>query len=258
MYTALHFGGRVPSTNYIPLKTDEARVEGVRLRGAWLSQSLPILQRDIAEKELSKFRRGDEVVVFKVFINALASIKDCSRDMELLEIGCSSGYYSEVIEFAKLPFKYYGCDYSPAFIELAKNKYPQINFHVEDAISLSYSDQSFDVVVSGCCLLHIPEYLKAIEETVRVSRRYVIFHRTPVVWGKSEQWYRKDAYGVETIEIHFNENEFTNFLEKSKLKILSIITLHESSENSCPSTGSAMRTYVCEKMNFPIDYYAPA
>jgi len=59
--------------------------------------------------------------------------------------------------------------------------YPAIRFDVEDATRLRYNSDSFDIVVSGCCLLHISEYEKAIAEAARVSREFVVFHRTPVL-----------------------------------------------------------------------------
>ena len=97
---------------------------------------------------------------------------------------------------------------------MARKKYPSLDFDVGDATDLHYADKSFDIVVSGACLLHIPEYWKGIAEAARVASDYVIFHRTPIVWGQAEQWYRKQAYGVETVEIHFNEDDFLDLLTK--------------------------------------------
>ena len=112
---------------------------------------------------------------------------------------------------------------------------------------MNYADSSFDIVVSGGCLLHIPGYIKGIEETARVTRRYAIFHRTPVVWGQPEKWYRKNAYGVETVEIHFNEPEFLALLAKSGLELIAIYTLNEERMGDSLIQGHANRTYVCIK-----------
>ena len=128
-------------------------------------------------------------------------------------------------------------------------KYPLTEFAVEDATNLHYPDNKFDIVVSGCCLLHIPEYAKGIEETARVARSYAIFHRTPVVWGQPEQWYRKQAYGIESVEIHFNEPEFFALLDKNDLKLVATYTLSEESSDASRTYGHANRTYVCRKKN---------
>ena len=177
----------------------------------------------------------------------MRSLPDLAPGSSLLEVGCSSGFYSEVVEIAGLQVQYSGCDYSDAFICLAREKYPAVAFEVEDATALSYPDCSFDVVVSGCCLLHIPEYVKGVEEAVRIARQYVIFHRTPVVFGQPEQWYRKQAYGVETVEIHFNEAEFLALLDRNGLELIATHTLSEEYTDVSRTRGGASRTYVCRK-----------
>lgn len=241
------FPGSAVSSNYVALQAGEANAEGVRLRNSWQDDALPKRQRELVEQQLQQYRRGAAVNVFDVFVKCLRELPDLKPGMSLLEIGCSSGFYSEVVEIAGLPIKYTGCDYSQPFIEMAREKYPSVDFAVEDATALHYPDRSFDIVVSGCCLLHIPEYAKAVEETARVAHRYAIFHRTPVVWGQPEQWYRKQAYGVETVEIHFNEPEFLALLAKSGLELLATYTLHEESPETDRAQGHANRTYVCRK-----------
>jgi len=166
--------------------------------------------------------------------------------MSVLEVGCSSGFYSEVFEIAGLDVHYAGCDYSEAFIELARQKYPALVFDVEDATALKYGDDTFDIVISGCCLLHIPEYQAAAAETARVARRYVIFHRTPVVLGLPNVYYRKQAYGVETVEIHFNEPQLLELLARLGLELIAAYTLDESVKGG---VESANRTYVCRKIS---------
>jgi len=235
------------SSNYVNLQQSEMNSEGQRLRNSWQDEGLPIKQRELVDQQLIKFRKGVNIDVFDVFVKSLKDLPLLHSSKSLLEIGCSSGFYSEVLEIAHLDLEYSGCDYSESFISLARRKYPSLDFSVEDATSLSYSDASFDIVVSGCCLLHIPQYVKAIEQTARVAKSYAIFHRTPVVWGKEEQWYRKLAYGVETVEIHFNEIQFLNLLELNGLDLIATYTLNEEFLSSDRSIGYANRTYVCRK-----------
>jgi ubiquinone/menaquinone biosynthesis C-methylase UbiE len=237
------------SSNYVALQDHEASAEGQRLRAAWHDEAMPQKQRDLVEQQLKQYRSGTRIDVFDVFVDSLRQLPDLAPGMSLLEIGCSSGFYSEVIEIAGLPIKYSGCDYSNPFIRLANAKHPSVDFAVEDATALHYGDRSFDIVVSGCCLLHIPEYAKGVAETARVARRYAIFHRTPVVWGQSEQWYRKHAYGVETVEIHFNEPEFLALLDNNSLELIATYTLSEESADASRTQGHAIRTYVCKKID---------
>ena len=52
--------------------------------------------------------------------------------------------------------------------------------------------------------MHIADYEKAIAEAARVARRFVIFNRTPITADAGPKFYEKEAYGVKTLEIHFN------------------------------------------------------
>ena len=218
-----------------------------QLKSAWKVNELPKRQRVIADAELASYRAGEAVNVFDTLIQALNDLPASVDGMTVLEVGCSSGYYSEVIAIAGLDVRYAGCDFSNAFIDLARQHYPRLQFDIEDATSLSYSNASFDIVISGCCLLHIAEYERAVLETARVASKFAIFHRTPVVWGQPEKTYRKNAYGVDMLEIHFNELDFLALLHRSGLILLATYTLVEEVSRAKPTQGSAIRSYVCKK-----------
>ena len=241
------FPGARVSSDYFNLCAEDAEIEGRRLRNAWQNEALPHRQRMLAEQQLHKFRSGSRVDEFDVFVDSLRFLPNNLQDFTLLEVGCSSGFYSEVIKISRLPIKYSGCDYSEAFIRLARDIYPSVDFAVADATDLHYADCNFDIVVSGCCLLHIPEYAKGVEEVARVTRHYAIFHRTPVVWGQPNQWYRKNAYGIETVEIHFNEEAFLALLALNSLELIATYTLSGGSAGVEQMQGQANRTYVCKK-----------
>lgn len=233
------------STNYVQLRDAEAGSESSRLRNAWKATELPRKQRRLVETQLDAYRRGEPVDVFDVMVQAMRALPDGAWGLTVLEVGCSSGYYSEVFNFKGLGVTYAGCDYSDAFIALARQSYSSLRFDVEDATALSYGKDAFDVVISGCCLLHIPEYEAAIAETARVTRQYAIFHRTPMVLGQPNTYYRKQAYGVETVEIHFNELEFLAMLKHQGLELLRTWTLSQEGD---AVRGSAVRTYLCRKV----------
>lgn len=232
------------STHYVEMASDEAASEAARLRRAWLNDDIPARQRELADRQLAAYRRGDEVDVFDVLVQSLRDLPGVAAPMRVLEVGCSSGYYSEVFRIAKLDVDYTGCDYSEPFVMLARQRHPGLPFDIQDAVAMAYADNAYDVVISGCCLLHIPEYQAAVAETARVASHYAIFHRTPVVLGQPNKYYSKQAYGVETIEIHFNEPQFLQLLADSGLELLATHTLDETVRHG---VGSATRTYVCRK-----------
>ncbi|AOF84862.1 methyltransferase domain protein [Hydrogenophaga sp. RAC07] len=233
------------SSHYVELDDDEANRESSRLRSAWQDNDLPARQRELVDRQLAEYRRGTKIDVFDVLAGAVRGLQDDHQyPLSLLEIGCSSGYYNEVLQIAGINATYRGCDYSEGFIAMARQRYPAVGFDVQDATQLNYKDAAFEVVISGCCLLHIPEYATAVAETSRVSSRYAIFHRTPVLVGQPNKYFRKLAYGVETVEIHFNEPEFLALMDRCGLQLLGTHTLDE---NVVQGVGSATRTYVCQK-----------
>jgi SAM-dependent methyltransferase len=242
---SLLYGRGSVSSNFVRLSTAEVESESTRLRGSWQANELPAKQRQLVDPQLEQYRAGQRIEVFDVLVDAIKRLPTYGRLGTVLEIGCSSGFYSEVFTIGGLSLHYAGCDYSPAFIELARKTYPDLKFEVEDATSLNYAEESFDVVVSGCCLLHIPEYEVAIAETARVSKAYAIFHRTPVLPGHPTTHFRKLAYGVETVEIHFGEAELKRLFAKYGLEILEVLTMDEDVRQG---VMTAVRTYVCRKV----------
>jgi ubiquinone/menaquinone biosynthesis C-methylase UbiE len=151
--------------------------------------------------------QGQNVTPYQVLAAALKPY--LKPNDSLLEIGCSSGYYSEVLSYLlSTPIRYTGADYSEAFIDMAKQYYPESEFYVADGAKLPFEDNAFRFAISGCVLLHTPNYVDHIRETVRVSGEYIIAHRTPVCKKRDTFLQKKNAYGVETVELTFNEIEF--------------------------------------------------
>ncbi len=232
------------SSGYVELSESNRGEEATRLRDSWQSGNLPKRQRELVDRQLAAYAQGESVGVYDMLCDALENLPVPVKGMTLLEVGCSSGFYSEVFKIKELEVEYSGCDYSKAFIDLARETYPSLSFEVEDATALRYPDHAFDIVVSGCCILHIPDYERAVAETARVASQFAIFHRTPMVIGESNKFFKKLAYGVETIEIHFNEPDFLELLARHGLELLHTYTLNESIHKG---VGSANRTYVCQK-----------
>ena len=231
------------STHYEKLDDGDIAGESTRLRSSWQDEALPARQRALVDKQLNEFRAGKAVDVFDVYMDVLRDAESRHPSASLLEVGCSSGYYSEVMKIGGSTLAYTGCDYSEALVRLARDCYPELDFHVEDAARLTYPDKAFDIVVSGCCLLHIPEYELAIAEAARVARSAVIFHRTPVLENAATEFFRKQAYGVETIEIHFSETELLNLFARYGLRVDKTVDL--SWEALPGGAAKAVRTYVC-------------
>lgn len=213
---------------------------------AWQAKDIPIKQRVGVDRSLASYRLGEPIREFDVLIELLRRYpaRASASNLRLLEVGCSSGYYSEALALRGVKCIYAGCDYSPEFIGMARRLYPALDFEVEDATALSYADSTFDIVVSGCCILHIPDYAAAITEAARVARHQVVFHRTPVLHLAPTKYFSKLAYGIETVEIHFNEEELVSLFARHGLRVLAIATINASWRDG---DAFATKTYLCEK-----------
>jgi SAM-dependent methyltransferase len=231
------------STGYERIdRSDLSRVIA-ELDGAWRDPGIPVAQLEIVDAELAKLAHGTRVPVFDVFVDLLRRVPRI-ESKTLLEVGCASGYYSNVLRSEGWNTTYAGCDFSSAFIALARSRAPGVDFQVQDATQLTYPAKSFDVVVSGCCILHIVDYGAVIRESARVAREYVLFHRTPVLQTTETAYYRKRAYGVECIEIHFNEAELFRLFAESGLQVQDVRTV---GLGSVAPAGDALviKSYLC-------------
>lgn len=218
-----------------------------QLSGSWMNDRIPAQQREFVELQLAAYRAGTPNPAFDTLVEILFHNIPHLENKSLLEIGCSSGYYSEVLRCRGVAVSYQGCDFSPTFVRLARQLYPSIRFDVEDATRLRYGASSFDIVVSGCCLLHIPEYDRAIAEAARVSREFVIFQSTPVLHMTGPAIYTKKAYKIEMLEIHFNEQQLVRMFAVHGLSVLDVksyLCLPEKAKTE----PLFYKTYLCQKV----------
>lgn len=230
------------SANYRELRPYEVEQVASDCALAWQDPAIPYRQYKIAIAELEAFRGGEPSAPFDAFIRVMRQLPDSSKRRRVLDVGASAGYYSEVLKIAGFDVDYTACDYSESFRRLAASLYPELEFEVADACSLPFHDDWFDVVMSGGALMHIPDYPKAIAEMVRVSSRYLIFHRTPVLTEKPTTAFLKDGYGVPMFEWHFNESELCSIFNSHGLTLLSFTDVFWKADEDF-----GHRTYLFEK-----------
>src|SRR5688572_10950142 len=134
---------------------------------AWKDEAMPERQyRRVVADELQRLRVGEEILPYKVALDCLKGLPAMDNPT-LLDVGASSGYYSEVLKIAGFPCRYTGCDYSEHFQRIAQKLYPGVAFDVADARKLPYPDSSYDIVLHGAAIMHIREYPCAIAEAAR-------------------------------------------------------------------------------------------
>lgn len=209
---------------------------------AWKNSSIPLQQLSLTERELPNFM---DIPSIRSLVELMRDIKT-NKTLSVLEVGCSTGYYSEAFAKAGLCVKYEGCDYSPAFIELAREKYPETIFKVSDATNLAYGDAQFDIVVSGSCISHIVNHEQAIAEAARVANTWVIFHRTPVVHLSKTLFAKKTGYGVRMLSTLFNEERLVNLFRTHGLDVRRV-TAFASFPVKDLQEPVFVKSYLCKK-----------
>lgn len=237
------------SANYRALRPKEVARVAKECRDAWLDPEIPSRQFTMCiEPEMKSLRIGQWNPTFDALRLCLQQLS--STDLGIvLDVGASSGLYSEIIRLAGFSCSYKACDIAPAFKTLAQELYPGILFDIADATALPYRDASVDIVLNSACLMHIIDYQQAIREAARVSRRHVIFHRLPVVWAGPTRFYEKTGYGVQMLEIHFGPLELRELFADSNLSVV-----WESPNGDAANSGAAHRTYLLEKQSKPEPY----
>ncbi|MBZ0297651.1 MAG: class I SAM-dependent methyltransferase [Anaerolineae bacterium] len=91
-------------------------------------------------------------------------------DQRWLDVGCGTGALTRAIASAARPHLIVGLDPSWDFLRYARQLTSKASFVVAGGGALAFSDQSFDVVVSGLALNFIPVPEQALAEIYRVVK----------------------------------------------------------------------------------------
>jgi SAM-dependent methyltransferase/tetratricopeptide (TPR) repeat protein len=199
------------------------------MQTAWKNSAIPLRQRALVQYELDAMYHGNVPNAFKALVEIMKPVVDTGTIV--LEIGCASGYYYEILEYLlNKRIRYTGVDYSDAMIEMAKDYYPNTTFISADGAMLSFTDRQFSIVISSCVLLHVPNWQQHVRETIRVADNYIIASRTPVCKKSATRFMKKFAYGIETVELIFNEGEFVREFILNGLELADVIQYQGSQD----------------------------
>lgn len=203
------------------LTTPEAIEAARALDRAWTDPEIARAQRELADGELARWRRGEDVAPFVAY-TALLKLY-AWNETTLLEVGCGAGYNSEMLRAKGWAGIYHGVDFSAEMVRLAREANAHdgaTSFEVGDARALTHGDDSYPIVVSGSCLESIAMpfgWQKALRESARVSSRFVLIHKIPLIAGPTRQ-FTKTAYEVPVFESWFGEEEFRREIADAGLR----------------------------------------
>ncbi len=181
----------------------------------------------------------------KIWEEMLFLFDDLKEGERVLDLGCGNGRWFPVFREKKV--EYFGVDFSKKLVQIAKEKFPESNFLVADALNLPFPENFFDKIYSIAVLHHIPSEIfriKFLKEAKRVLkkegkliltvwkihqlREQLLFFKYTFLkligksrldfkdvfkpWGKRAKRYCH----------FFSQRELKNLLEKADFKILKI------------------------------------
>jgi len=76
----------------------------------------------------------------------------------VLDLGCGNGRFYDLVCQTGKNIKYFGVDNSRSLIAMAKQRYPQAQFILNDGLELPFGDDFFDKVLCVAVLHHLPGY----------------------------------------------------------------------------------------------------
>jgi ubiquinone/menaquinone biosynthesis C-methylase UbiE len=206
------------STDYRVLSGAEEARSAIAASGGWLAARTVARQQRAYAELIRAMKAGAPRLDLKVAAEAIAATG--IQNPRVLDVGCGSGYYSEVLAtLLKGGVRYTGIDYSDAMIARARATYPSATFEIADATRLPYGAGAFEIVFNGVSLMHIVDYPAAIREAARVASRYCVFHTVPVFADHATTYLRKYAYGAPVVEVVFGKPELMSLCRAAGLRL---------------------------------------
>jgi SAM-dependent methyltransferase len=141
------------------------------------------------------------------------------KGAHLLEIGCGLGFDS--LEFLKRGVKVTSTDLTPAAVELTRKHFAlegvcAEDVRVENVLSLSFPDKTFDAVWANGVLHHTGDTAQALKEIKRVLKnggRAIISH----FYRRPSWMYTLSRLGRENIEYKEEDPPVTDFLTEREI-----------------------------------------
>lgn len=185
----------------------------------WHNYSNPEIaarQRKLVDRQLKDMRMGKPPGVFAAIEPALSYIAERDENLHILDAGCASGYYSEIMGYyaADIIQRYAGIDFNRGMIALARSLYPSHTWYVGNLTNLS-AFNTRDLVFSSGTIQHIENWQRAIGELVRVTKRWLLLHRTRVWWDndRETEFICEPAYDIPVNVWIFNRKQLIELIK---------------------------------------------
>lgn len=188
----------------------------------YLNALMASKQRPQVEGELKSMRMGYPPDTFRALGEAMRWLRDRSQlqMISLLDAGCASAYYWEVLEhYVPGWVDYTGLDYNTEAIGMARSIYPGLDVFVGDISNTTFTTQRFDTVMTAATINHVKAWKAVLSELTAICRHWLVLHRLPV-HDEPTIIRTTQAYDETVWDIIFNEHELAFALaEKGFVRI---------------------------------------
>jgi len=111
-----------------------------------------------------------------ILIDSFARLTGLGAGARVLDLGCGSGVFTYFL--SRRGYSVAGLDLSPKLLDLARRKYPDLEFDEGDVEALPYANASVDGVLLSGIVHHLPDAGRCAAEVMRVLKpkgRFVAF-----------------------------------------------------------------------------------
>ena len=117
------------------------------------------------------------VIVKKIMANYFRSIDKVLNSLDFIKVYeacCGEGHIVNYLNKSRTDLEIYASDISEDIISAAMKRWPSIKFHVSSIYKIEFSENCFDLVVACEVLEHLERTREALQELLRISRRYLL------------------------------------------------------------------------------------
>ena len=128
---------------------------------------------EVNQEELAGIQRATWSRLLDEVISSHPACKGkAKQEIRILDIGCGPGFLSIIL--TELGYRVTSGDFASSMLEQAKINATiladQMDFRIENAMDLSFADETFNVVLSRNLTWNLPDPKRAYEEWLRVLR----------------------------------------------------------------------------------------
>lgn len=162
------------------------------------------------------------------FYSSLISLVKPLLPKTILDAGCGEGFTMDKLSKNGIGEKIEGIEYSKGVINLGKKLFPNLTFKDGSIYDMPYKGNSFDLVVCTEVLEHLEQPARALQEMLRVSKKYLIVsvpNEPLFMLGNFLRGKNLARLGNDTGHInHWNIFSLKKYLTQNKVRVKKVIS----------------------------------